>query len=695
MKTTLLSASLVALYSTASLAAPTILDTITVNADFRAAEDQKTPISLTTIDVDQIEARGAKHLEDIVNLAPNVNFASGASRGKYFQIRGIGERSQFAAPINPSVGLIIDGIDLSRSAGAANLFDIEQVDLLRGPQGTRYGANALAGMINLQSTAPSEDFSLHMESTLASYNTRSLGIAVGGSLIDNTLLGRASIHQHKSDGYIDNNYLDRDNTNNQDELTARAHFTWLASDDFTADLNLLHINNDNGYDAFTFDNSRNTLSDEPGVDSQQTNALSIQTKWDVSNALRLETNIAHANSDLEYSYDEDWSFAGQFADDLYPYSSFDQYLRDRQHNTIEFRALSNEEGRLFNGKSDWVVGVYHAVLQEDLERHYTYLDAPFTSAYKTKNTALYGQLDTALTGKTTLITGLRVEKWRADYHDSNALRIDNDETLFGGKFGLNHQLNDNQFLFTSLSRGYKAGGVNTDGSLPINARGFDTEYLWNLEAGIKSTWLGGALKSQLTAFYAQRKDQQVNSSLVIARDDGSTEFIGFLNNAAKGKNIGLEAEVDWLVNQHWRLFANVGLLNATFDEYDDPEGLAAGIDLSGRRQAHAPRYQFAAGAALYLGTNWTFRANIEGKDDFYFSDRHNAKTSSYVLVNSSLEYRNDSWKVTLWGRNLFDKNYAVRGFGSFGNNPGNGYATETYIQQGQPRVVGLSVSYDY
>lgn len=694
MKHRILTTSIVALFSSASFADTTLLETITVNADFRSAEDQKTPISLTIIDVEQIEQRGAKHLEDIINLAPNVNFASGASRGKYFQIRGIGERSQFASPINPSVGLIIDGIDLSRSAGAATLFDVEQIDLLRGPQGTRYGANALAGVINLQSTAPSEDFSLHVESTLASYNTRSLGVAVGGSLIEKTLLGRASIHQHKSDGYIDNEYLDRDNTNNQDELTARAHLTWLASDDFTADLNLLHINTDNGYDAFTFDNSRNTLSDEPGADSQQTNAISVQTAWDVSNALRLETNIAHADSDLEYSYDEDWSFNGQFSDDLFPYSSFDQYLRDRRHDTIDFRALSNDAGRLFNGKSDWIIGVYHAVLQEDLERNYTFIDQ-FTSDYKTKNTALYGQFDTALNSKTTLVTGLRVEKWRADYHDSNALRIDSDETLFGGKLGLNYQLNDDQFLFTSLSRGYKAGGVNTDGSLPINARDFDTEYLWNLEAGIKSTWLEGALKSQLTVFYAQRKDQQVNSSLVIPRPDGSTEFIGFLNNAAKGKNLGLEAEVDWLVNANWRVFANVGLLDASFDEYDDPEGLAAGIDLSGRQQAHAPRYQFATGAELYLGTSWTFRANIEGKDEFYFSDRHNAKTNSYALVNSSLEYRNESWKVNLWARNLFDKDYAVRGFGSFGNNPGNGYITETYTQRGEPRIVGLSISYDY
>ncbi|RKZ95762.1 MAG: TonB-dependent receptor, partial [Gammaproteobacteria bacterium] len=143
--------------------------------------------------------------------------------------------------------------------------------------------------------------------------------------------------------------------------------------------------------------------------------------------------------------------------------------------------------------------------------------------------------------------------------------------------------------------------------------------------------------------------------------------------------------------QDWRVFANVGLLRATFEEYIDPDG----IDADGRDQAHAPRYQFSLGADYYLGQHWTFHANVEGKDEFYFSDRHNAKSDSYALVNASVEYALESWRLNLWGRNLFDEDYATRGFGSFGNNPGNGYQTETYTQQGEPRIIGLTLSYDY
>jgi len=667
------------------------LDPIIVNSDFRPAEIQQTPISITSISSEEIQSRGAQHLEDVLNMAPNVNLSSGGSRGHYFQIRGMGERSQFKAPINPSVGLIIDDIDFSRSGAAATLFDIESVEILRGPQGTRFGASALAGVINLRSKEPSNDLDVHFESTLAEYNTRSIGLAVGGALIDDKLLGRIALHSNKSDGYIENKHLNRDNTNNRDETTIRTNFKWLASDDLTMSLNYLHLDVDNGYDAFSFGNSRNTLSDQPGTDAQKTNAFSLRADWDISSALRLESIISHSNSDLEYSFDEDWSYVGQFDDSLYPYSSFDQYLRDRDNNSIEFRLLSNEDGRIFNSSTDWLIGFYHAEQDEDLERNYTYLPSVFTSAYDTQNTAVFGQLDSALSDKLTLISGLRVEHWQADYNDSENLDIDTSETLFGGKLGLNYQVNNDQMLFTSLSRGYKAGGVNTDGTLPTDARDFETEYLWNLEVGIKSLWLDGSLKTNLTAFYAKRKDQQVKSSLLTVRPDNSTEFVDYISNAAEGKNMGIEAEVDWLVNTNWLIYANAGLLRATFDEYDDPDG----IDVSGRRQAHAPNYQFAVGTEVYIAQNWTARANVEGKDEFYFSDRHNAKSDSYALVNASIEYAIESWRVNLWGRNLFDKEYAVRGFGSFGNNPGNGYITETYIQQGEPRIVGLSLSYDY
>ncbi|OUR72375.1 TonB-dependent receptor [Methylophaga sp. 41_12_T18] len=700
MKFKILSVAIAAVIAhTPSFAETTAADlpAMVVSADFRPSTAQETAVSLTTIDDEIIESRGAQHLEDVLNLAPNVNISSGASRGQFFQIRGIGERSQFSAPLNPSVGLIIDGIDFSRTGGAATLFDIEQVEILRGPQGTLYGTNALAGIINMQSKQPSEELEVHIETGIAEYNTHNLGVAVGGTLVENKLLGRASIHSHQSDGYMENDFLNSDSTQNRDEITARGQLTWFASDDLKIDLNVLHLSIDNGYDAFTFDNSRNSFSDEPGQDKQNTNAFALKTDWRASNAVQLQSTMTYSKSDITYGYDSDWGYTGQVVPPAvlsYTYIGTERYARERENYSFEFRALSNEDGRIFNNSTDWVIGVYHLSQEENLD--YDGLFGAFgddflDSKYDTKNTAIFAQLDTSLTDKLTFISGLRIEHFSADYNayeshtfrSSGTLNDSVSENLFGGKLGLNYQMNEDQLLFTSLSRGYKSGGVNSDSRISPQQRTFDTEYLWSLETGIKSSWLDGKLLTNLALFYSLREDAQVKSSI-----DIGPRFIDFQANAAKGKNYGLEADVNWFINNQWRVFAAVGLLNASFDEYDNPEPGSTNVE--DRRQAHAPSYQFSLGSEVDFAKNWTFRANIEGKDEFYYSNSHNSKSHSYAIVNSSIDYRQGEWKVSLWGKNLFDKEYATRGF--FFD---NGQGENTYTQLGDPRVVGVNLSYDY
>ncbi len=134
------------------------LEEVLVTAEFRPVSAQDTAASISVFNQRVIEDRTAVYVAQLLNLAPNVNFASGASRGRFLQIRGIGERSQFVEPINPSVGLLVDGMDFTGIAGVASTFDLQQVEILRGPQGTLFGANALAGMINMVSNAPGDEF---------------------------------------------------------------------------------------------------------------------------------------------------------------------------------------------------------------------------------------------------------------------------------------------------------------------------------------------------------------------------------------------------------------------------------------------------------------------------------------------------------------------------------------------------------
>jgi hypothetical protein len=214
-----------------------------------------------------------------------------------------------------------------------------------------------------------------------------------------------------------------------------------------------------------------------------------------------------------------------------------------------------------------------------------------------------------------------------------------------------------------------------------------------LEAGINSSHFNNQLKSRFNIFYGKRKDQQVKSSVVTPRQDGSTSFVDYLANAAEGTYYGLESQLDWYPNQDLHIFTSLGLLRATFDEYIDPNPTA--IDVNGRTPAQSPAYQYNVGFDYIFAEGWIFKTNIEGKGSYYFSNRHNEKADAYTLVNSSLEYTNGSWSVVAWVRNLADTEYQTRGFGTFGNNPGNGYVTELYTQLGTPRTAGVTLSYDF
>jgi len=712
MKTKILTGSMIAAYALLNTAAfseeTTELDPIVVSADFREQNLSKVTSSVSVIGENQIYDKSSQSFVETVASVPNVNFSSGASKAKYFQIRGIGERSQFVTPINPSVGVMVDGIDFSQSALGATLYDVKQIEVLRGPQGTTFGANGMAGVINVESNDPTNDASGHLEATVGNYNTKAVGLTINAPIVEDTLLSRFSLYKNTSDGYMTNSYLEREDTNNIDELTAKAKFRWFASENHILDLTLLHADINNGYDAWTLDNSRDSHSDEPGKDTQETDAFALKSTYQVNPKMHLISSLSYSRSDLEYSYDEDWSYVGEFDDELaiindgidpesddylWAYSSFDQYLRDRKQVDVDVRLVSDEEGRIFNGSTDWTVGAYYKDYSEKMTRNYTYLDSPFMSNYDTKNKAMYGQLDTHFTDKLTMIAGLRLEQWDATYSDTEGVINNTDELLGGGKLGLNYQADENRLYYVTLSKGYKPGGVNSDYRLTPEAREYQTENLWNLDLGVNSNHFNNTLKSRLNIFYGKRKDQQVKSSVTNIRDDDSIEWIDYLANAAEGTYYGLESQIDYYPQDALHLYASLGLLKAEFDEYEDPNPLA--IDMTGRAPANSPEYQYNIGFDYFFLDAWTFKANVEGKGSYYFSNRHNQKADAYALLNSGIEYTNGSFTASIWVRNITDEEYYVRGFGDFGNNPSKFYETEPYVQLGVPRTAGLTLSYDF
>ena len=670
----------------------TSIEEVIVTSDFRDTTLLNTAASITVLDSSIIKNRQAKHLEQLLNLAPNVNFSSGASRGRFIQIRGIGERSQFIEPLNPSVGILVDGIDFTGIAGAATTMDINQIEILRGPQGTLYGANALAGLINLTANQPTEITQGNLSLGIGNHNTKSVSGALGGSL-NSTMNYRVAAQSHTSDGYITNDFLQRDDTDNIDELSLRAIVDWQASEDLSLKLTLFKVDADNGYDAFSLDNTRRTLSDKPGHDRQESSAFAIHGHWQANDDFDVVSLMSYADSDLEYGYDEDWAFpficSGQDCEG-WEYNSEDNYLRDRGNSTLDIKLVSkNSISVLGRVNFAWVLGVYARDQDEELLRQYTYNDDDFTSNFDTTNRAIYGQLDIDIASDLNLIAGLRLENRDAAYSDSDGVAHSVDEDLWGGRIALQYQLEKRAMVYGLVSRGYKAGGVNSDSSLPAQDREFDTELMWNIETGIKGSWLDETLTTQISAFYQQRKDIQIKQSLVQSRDDSNaSDFTDYFGNSAEGSNYGMEVEFNWLATDIFSIYGSVGLLNTS---YDTPLSMS----LNSRDQAHAPAYQFALGTTLQVSENLVWTVDVEGKDKFYLSSSHDEKSRSYELLNTSLSYSTDDWSASVWGRNLSDEDVIVRGFGGFGNDPRKYYATEPYYQFGEPRSFGVSGQYTF
>ncbi|MCG9767403.1 TonB-dependent receptor [Pseudoalteromonas piscicida] len=666
------------------------LETIVVTGDFQNETIQTLSASASVVDELTIAKRGAQYLDEILSATANVNFTAGASRGRFMQIRGIGLRSQFVDPIYPSVGLLIDGINYSGLGASALLFDTESVVVYRGPQGTKFGSDALAGIVEVNTQAATTAPSLKVKLGAGNYGSYEAGLAAGTGLSDDTAV-RVSLYQRESDGYVDNLYLNKP-TQQQDEQVARVKLNSQVSDNLALEFAYHHIDTENGYDGFTLDNSRNSVADTPGQDNLSSDAFSLRGIYTRLDLFNVEFKVSGLDADTLYSYDEDWvcNDAAQpalCAAGLHPegYSSTDAYERNHENGNIEFLIKDKQ--------NDWVIGVFAKRNDVDLTRHYTWLENPFTSAYTVESKAIFGQYVHHLSDKTRLIGGLRAEQYDADYLDSNGFSIETDDVMWGGKVALEYQVVPRTMIYTSLTRGYKVGGVNGEAlakakdeglNIPAEHHYFDPEYVWNAEFGVKGESEDKRHLVRVTAFYMQRDDIQLKQWQV-----SNQQFAGYIDNASKGSNYGLEVEGNLQYTDRLGFSYSAGYLETEIEDFV----AASGLNLDGRDQAQAPNYQYSFAVNYELMDNLVVELGVEGKDNYYLSDSHNEQARNHNLINASLSYYGDNWSLTAWGRNLADEDIVVRGF-RFGNNPLDGWQDNTYVQYGEPRVYGLSFTYE-
>ena len=658
--------------------------------------------AVTVFDRGRIDAGGSAHLHELIPAVPNLNWAGGTSRPRYFQIRGMGERSHFAGegPPSFSVGFVMDDVDLSGLGMAGMLHDLAQAEVFKGPQSTVFGPNAMAGLINLKSADPTGSMSLG--GTVSAGSDGLLRVSPTLNLPAGEQLAlRAGGSWGRSNGFRENRHLGIDDSNGRNETLARAKLRYengagaaLVATVFRADL-------DNGYDAWVPDNNEDlaTYSDNPGVDSQTTLAASLRGSLPLAaSGAELVSITSWGRTELEHSYDGDWGNDEFWKQEPYgfdpveqgwSYDFFDRNLRDRTTFTQEVRLLKEDRG----GSGDLAAGAYLKSLREkdDAGGYLFGGDATdLQSRFDIADLAFYGQYGRELSPRWRLTLNARVDRNATSYEgttNSGAERVEFEVTqwLPGGKLALTHALARNRNLYAAVSRGFRAGGVNQHPRLAPASRPFDPEYVLNWELGYRAS--GARATTALTFFHVLRSDQQVELSS--QQDPGDpNSFFYFTANAVSGRNSGLELEHSLRVTPWLRLSGSLGLLDTQVDEYTFPTEDGE-VTLGDRAAAHAPTRTWRIGGDYRHRSGLTGRLELSGMGEFFFSDSHDQKSEPYQLLSGSLEYASGSWSLLLWGRNILDQRYAVRGF-FFGLEP-PAYEDTLYLSYGDPMQFGVTL----
>jgi len=679
-----------------------VIDTeeIIVNAGISEETLQGIASSVTVFTKRDLKENGSEHFQFLTDYIPNLHWAGGTSRPRYFQIRGVGERSHYfgEGPPNFSVGFVLDDIDLSGLGMAGILHDIKQVEIFKGPQSSVFGPNTIAGLITLWSVAPQDHFESYLTVTYGSDNHYRLGL-VGNAKILNGLSIRVSGLKNYSDGFRTNVFNNTTNSNKRDELLLRTKLKYKPNEKIVVVGTFMIADLDNGYDAWAPDNNQDfiTYSNQQGQDSQKSTAFSLRANLGLSKQMHFTSITSYSETDLVHSYDGDW------ADDTYWYNNhnFDPELEGWSYEFFD----SNEKNRssftqeLRASIGSFILGGYYKYLKEkDIASGYLFsgLVTEGTSVYDFDVLAGYAQYDYHFSSDLRLIGNFRYETNKILYKGTYLgydvalppVEFDLEHDMLGFKGSFQYQ--DGQFTsyYLSFAQGYKSGGVNQQPFLAEKNRPFKPEYIQNVEMGFKR--IIHNYSDRLTLFIGNRRDQQVSVSTQQVLGDPNS-FYYFTSNAGSGQIGGLEWDHDHVITSNIRLTTSLGYLDTKVEEFSyQMDSTTIGIG-GNKAAAMAPKLTGSFGFDWRDESGLFVRTNLTYKDNYYFSDSHNQISDSYFLINLTFGITIDAATITFWARNILDKRYAIRGF-YFGLIPPD-YPDELWLSYGDPRQFGLTFDY--
>ncbi|TCS89183.1 iron complex outermembrane receptor protein [Anseongella ginsenosidimutans] len=658
------------------------LDAVTVTAQKREENLQRVPLSISTLPARKVEEYHLWNGKDLAAIVPNLYAANPGDNRNVVSIRGIATTSY-----DPAVVTYIDGVSqFGLDTYIAQLLDIERIEVLRGPQGTLYGRNAMGGVINIITRQPGNTSSGYVRADIGNYGLQRYGFGLRTALVENRLfLGAAGMYD-QTDGYYTNVFDDSDYDQAQ-SFMGNYYLKYLASSRWSLTLNVKHDQNRN-QGAFPLVSSPEEALENPFDVNQNAVTDLVDKVFNASlsanyygEAVNFSSQTAWQSNHRYYTQPIDGDFSPA---DIY--SIINNYGRDWNNVKVltqEFRFSSTGSD---DSPFEWTAGLY-GFYQDNPVRQGTHLgkDVEFadmdpsmanTTTITTNEgsgfgVAVYGQGTYRLTEKLAITAGLRYD------HEEKELSVkgeflqgeqppmiiqpdtaaDAGFNAFSPKLSLAYDLSERHHTYLTYSRGFRAGGITQYSGQPNQPPlySYEPEYSNNFEAGIKNMLAGGKLRLNFSAFYMKVTDAQVPTlvlpqAITITRNVGELESKGLEMEVAATPLKGLEAA--------W----NFGYTDAVYTSLQVP-GEEGTLNLDGNRQLFTPnatsmlslQYTYTPpshpGIQLIAGGQWQYTGSQ------YFDLKNTIEQAGYYLFHARAGVATGKFEVFAWGRNILDKTY--------------------------------------
>jgi iron complex outermembrane receptor protein len=640
---------------TATSAAPMGLEEIIVTARKRSESIQDVPVAVSALSVEQIERGNIQRVQDLEKLAPNVvmtdmAFAGGAISAS---IRGL-SFNDLEKTFETTVGVVIDDVFAASNSGVdLDLFDLEQVEILRGPQGTLFGRNTIGGVINIRRSKPTREFGVKVKLDLEEDNTNDSKLIINTPLGDNGGL-KVSLRRLQSDSFMFN-VTRNEREKNRDLTSASVVLDFDPIENFNVNFTFDNYNDNSQHNLLAitkfyinklgatqglFDvlgqgagtsgdlsraNDYETVySAEPFLSGVQGNNMNLRLKWELDNHT---VRLISANNDFAEVMDIcSWGSPGAVVTPncVYP------VLRDQtyEQTSHELQIISNLDGPL-----NYTLGLFTIEADANMD------SGPigvFRSQQNSKATAVFGDLSYDINDDWTFGLGLRYTEEEKDFaiqtYSSEANKIARGETVLDLKRGfrddnLQHKITIQRntnfgMVYLSHSTGFRSGGFNARGTTLQSVGPYNSEEVETIEFGVRAELLENRLIMNVTAFTNDYTDKQ---EVIVTAADGSIVVEGvpqicgttctFVNNAGEVSIDGLEIEGVYMVTPNFKLNTAIGILDTGYDEYN-----YNGVNVAGLRDL-----EFASDYTASIG--WEYIKSLNNGElifagNFYAMDEY-------------------------------------------------------------------------